>query len=194
MTPDATPRIVSRHIHERQTAPSTAPVPKARPWRRGQAPKPHSGAPKAQGLTAAIAVAAPSLGPSIEPDNPVSLNATGANAPMNAFATSRIYTSLTDATLPSTLVTASAPEIRTISRLNGWPARTPTDASPTPCRMPAHGSEPTWFATPSSQWTLTTSSLPVSRRTTRCSRESGGDPSHSVQANEGCAGMAGAGA
>ena len=98
MTPDATPRIVSRHIHERQTAPSTAPVPKARPWRRGQAPKPHSGAPKAQGLTAAIAVAAPSLGPSIEPDNPVSLNATGANAPMNAFATSRIYTSLTDAT------------------------------------------------------------------------------------------------
>ena len=98
MTPDATPRIVSRHIHERQTAPSTAPVPKARPWRRGQAPKPHSGAPKAQGLTAAIAVAAPSLGPSIEPDNPVSLNATGANAPMNAFATSQIYTSLTDAT------------------------------------------------------------------------------------------------
>ena len=98
MTPDATPRIVSRHIHERQTAPSTAPVPKARPWRRGQAPKPHSGAPKAQGLTAAIAVAAPSLGPSIAPDDPVSLNATGANAPMNAFATSRIYTSLTDAT------------------------------------------------------------------------------------------------
>ena len=77
MTPDATPRIVSRHIHERQTAPSTAPVPKARPWRRGQAPKPHSGAPKAQGLTAAIAVAAPSLGPSIAPDDPVSLNATG---------------------------------------------------------------------------------------------------------------------
>ena len=31
-----------------------------RPRRRGQAPKPHRGAPKAQGLTAAIAVAAPS--------------------------------------------------------------------------------------------------------------------------------------
>lgn len=121
MTPDATPRIVSRHIHERQTAPSTAPVPKARPWRRGQAPKPHSGAPKAQGLTAAIAVAAPSLGPSIEPDNPVSLNATGANAPMNAFATSRIYTSLTDATRCSA-------DLRANLLIVVWPAVNHDDA------------------------------------------------------------------
>ena len=41
-----------------------------------------------------------------------------------------------------------------------------------PCRrfadtlaVPAHGSGPMWFATPSSQWTCTTYSLPVSRRT-----------------------------
>jgi hypothetical protein len=31
-----------------------------------------------------------------------------------------------------------------------WPARSPADASPTPSRMPAHGSGPMWFATPSS--------------------------------------------
>ena len=49
MTAHATPQVVSRHIRERQTAPSTAPMPNARPWRRGQAPQPRSGAPKAQG-------------------------------------------------------------------------------------------------------------------------------------------------
>jgi len=71
-------------------------MPNARPERRGQAPKPRRGAPKAQGLTAAIAVAAPSPRPSsIAPDGPVSLNSTGADTPMNAFPTSRIYTSLT---------------------------------------------------------------------------------------------------
>ncbi|MGF6960930.1 hypothetical protein QFZ97_006886 [Paraburkholderia youngii] len=46
----------------------------------------------------------------------------------------------------------------------GCPARTPADASPTSSRMPAHGSGPMWFAIPSSQWTCTTYSLPVSRR------------------------------
>ena len=51
-----------------------------------------------------------------------------------------------------------------LSRLNGWPMRSPTDASPTPSRTPAHGSGPMWIATPSSQWTFTTYSLPVSRR------------------------------
>ncbi len=51
------------------------------------------------------------------------------------------------------------------SQLNGWPARSPADASPTPSRMPAHGSGPMRFATPSSLWTFTTYSLPVSRRT-----------------------------
>ena len=32
-----------------------------------------------------------------------------------------------------------------LSRLNGWPMHSPTDASP----FPAHGSGPMWFATPS---------------------------------------------
>ena len=67
--------------------------------------------------------------------------------------------------LPSTTQTASAPGIGFLSRLNGWPARSPADASPTSSRMPAHGSGPMWFAIPSSQWTCTTYSLPVSRRT-----------------------------
>ena len=89
------PQVVSSRIHERQTAASTASMPNARPRRRGQAPKPHRGAPKAQGLTAAIAVAGPSPVPSTAPDDPVSLNSTGAAVPMRAFATTRIYTSLT---------------------------------------------------------------------------------------------------
>ena len=37
--------------------------------------------------------------PSIAPDDPVSLNSTGADVPMCAFATSRIYTSLTGTTV-----------------------------------------------------------------------------------------------
>ena len=42
-------------------------------------------------------------------------------------------------------------------------------ASPTSSRTPAHGSGATWIATPSPQWTFTTYSLPVSRRThSRC--------------------------
>src|SRR4029077_1287501 len=53
----------------------------------------------------------------------------------------------------------------TLSRLNGWPMHSPADASPTPSRAPAHGSGPMWIATPSSWWTCTTYSLPVSRRT-----------------------------
>ena len=40
---------------------------------------------------------------------------------------------------------------------------------PTSSRTPAHGSGATWIATPSPQWTFTTYSLPVSRRThSRC--------------------------
>jgi hypothetical protein len=54
---------------------------------------------------------------------------------------------------------------RELTEPNGWPARSPADASPTPSRVPPHGSGPMWFAIPSSQWTLTTYSLPVSRRT-----------------------------
>jgi hypothetical protein len=97
MTARSAPQVVSSRIRERQTAASTASMPSTRPRRRGQAPKPHRGAPKAQGLTAAIAVAGPSPVPSIAPDDPVSLNSTGADVPM-AFATLRIYTSLTDTT------------------------------------------------------------------------------------------------
>ncbi len=37
-----------------------------------------------------------------------------------------------------------------VSRLNGWPLRTPPDASPTPSRVPTYGLGPMWFATPSS--------------------------------------------
>jgi hypothetical protein len=98
MTARSAPQVLSSRIRERQTAASTASMPIPRPWRRGQAPKPHRGAPKAQRLTAAIAVAGPSPVPSIAPDDPVSLNSTGADVPMCAFATSRIYTSLTGTT------------------------------------------------------------------------------------------------
>jgi hypothetical protein len=48
--------------------------------------------------------------------------------------------------LPSATQTASAPGISFLSRLNGWPARSPTDASPTSSRMPAHGSGPMWLS------------------------------------------------
>src|SRR3954453_23209917 len=67
--------------------------------------------------------------------------------------------------LPSAVGNASASRITKLSRLNGWPARSPADASPIPSRGPPHGLGPMWFAIPSSQWTLTTYSLPVSRRT-----------------------------
>src|ERR1700752_2702844 len=53
---------------------------------------------------------------------------------------------------------------RKLSRLNGWPMRTPVNASPRPSRATAHDSGPMWIATPSSQGTCTLSSLPVSRR------------------------------
>ncbi len=52
-----------------------------------------------------------------------------------------------------------------ISRLNGWPVCSPADASPLPSRADTHGLGPMWVATPSSQWTCTTYSLPISRRT-----------------------------
>jgi hypothetical protein len=109
MTARSVPQVVSSRIRERQTCASTASMPNARPWRRGQAPKPHGGAPKAQGLTVAIAVAAPSPVPSFVP--PVNLNSTGADVPINAFATARIYTSLTDVTPVRRLVLAGAFQI-----------------------------------------------------------------------------------
>jgi hypothetical protein len=39
--------------------------------------------------------------------------------------------------------------------------RSPTDASPTPSRVPTHGSGPMRIASPSSWWTFTSYSLPV---------------------------------
>jgi len=68
-------------------------MPSARPWRRGQAPQPRSGAPKAQGLTAAITVAAPSNVPSF------ALESTGVEGPISTSASPEIYTTLTDVTL-----------------------------------------------------------------------------------------------
>jgi len=52
--------------------------------------------------------------------------------------------------LPSAKRTASAPEKRPLSRLNGWPAHTLADASPMPSRATAHGAGPMRIATPSS--------------------------------------------
>jgi hypothetical protein len=44
--------------------------------------------------------------------------------------------------LPSAFMSTSAPGTILFSQLNGWPMRSPADASPTPSRMPAHGSGP----------------------------------------------------
>ena len=65
------------------------------------------------------------------------------------------------------IATASAPGITIFARLNGWPVRSPTDASPPSLRTTAHGSGPMWLATPSSCRTCTDYSLPVSRRTAK---------------------------
>jgi hypothetical protein len=67
--------------------------------------------------------------------------------------------------LPYALSTASALRISKLSRLNGWPARTPVNASPHVSRHTAHDSGTTWFARPSLYETCTLYSLPVSRRT-----------------------------
>ena len=47
--------------------------------------------------------------PSIAPHDPVSLNPTGADVPVRAFATSRIYTSLTGTTGASSAVAIEVP-------------------------------------------------------------------------------------
>src|SRR5215831_7382265 len=63
--------------------------------------------------------------------------------------------------LPSTKRTASAPRMRSLSRLDGWPMRPPVNASPRPSRVTAHDSGSMWFATPSSWWTFTSCFLPA---------------------------------
>ena len=50
---------------------------------------------------------------------------------------------------PSAVTTASASQL-ILSRLDGWPIRTPADASPPASRPTTHGSGPMGFATPSS--------------------------------------------
>jgi hypothetical protein len=52
--------------------------------------------------------------------------------------------------LPSASLKASASRGLLLSRLNGWPMRSPADASPLPLRTTTHGSGPMWIATPSS--------------------------------------------
>jgi hypothetical protein len=70
--------------------------------------------------------------------------------------------------LPRSLSTRSVVHLELSSRvslrhtLHGWPVRSPADASPTPSRMPAHGSGPMRLAMPSSRGTCTSYSLPVS--------------------------------
>ena len=48
-----------------------------------------------------------------------------------------------------------------ISRLNGWPARTPVNASPSPLRTTVHDSEPVWVANPSLYETFIHNTLPT---------------------------------
>src|SRR5262245_35751242 len=62
--------------------------------------------------------------------------------------------------LPSALRTASAPEMMPLSRLGGWPMRSPVNASPRPSRVTAHDSGSMWIASPSSWWTCTSYFLP----------------------------------
>ena len=64
--------------------------------------------------------------------------------------------------LPSVLSKTSALGTIKFTRLDGWPMRSPADASPSSSRMPTHGSGAMRIATPSLQWTCTTYSLPVS--------------------------------
>jgi hypothetical protein len=68
-------------------------MPNARQWRRGQSPQPRSGAPKAQGLTAAIAVAAPSNVPFF------ALKSTRVDGSISTSDIPENYTTLTDVTL-----------------------------------------------------------------------------------------------
>ena len=48
-----------------------------------------------------------------------------------------------------------------ISRLNGWPARTPVNASPSSLRTKVHDSKPVWIATPSLYETFIHNTLPA---------------------------------
>jgi hypothetical protein len=56
-----------------------------------------------------------------------------------------------------------------LTRLDGWPVNSPTDALPSPTRMLTQCSRPVWFAVPSPGRTFTNYSLPVSPRTPKYS-------------------------
>jgi hypothetical protein len=51
--------------------------------------------------------------------------------------------------LPSVILTTSASGNIKLSRLDGWPMRSPVNASPAFSRIPTHDSGPVWFARPS---------------------------------------------
>src|SRR5258708_8280151 len=58
----------------------------------------------------------------------------------------------------------SCPDAK-ISRLNGWPAGSPVNASSRTSQCATHDSGPVWFAIPSLLETFTLYSLSISRRT-----------------------------
>src|SRR5262245_24540468 len=72
-------------------------------------------------------------------------------------------------TASSALSTASAPGIMNLSRLNGWPMHSPTDASPVPSQAPAHASGPMRVATPSRKGLSPSTPCRFHRRTERIS-------------------------
>src|SRR5271166_1703626 len=63
--------------------------------------------------------------------------------------------------LPSVILNTSASGNIKLSRLDGWPMRSPVNASPASSRIPTHDSGPVWFARPSLRGTCTLYSLPV---------------------------------
>jgi hypothetical protein len=85
-------------LRVRQTATSSAPMPNARPWRRRQRPAAAQRCAEGAGLDgvdrgrSTISCAVPRTGESL------TTSLTGADAPMRASPTSRIYTCLTDVT------------------------------------------------------------------------------------------------
>src|SRR6267142_2054913 len=79
---------------------------------------------------------------------------------IQALALSRLSVS------PSANLTASAPRTNLLlSRLDGWPAGSPVNASSRTSRCATHDSGPVWFAIPFLLETSTLYSLPISRRT-----------------------------
>jgi hypothetical protein len=68
---------------------------------------------------------------------------------------------------PSASLNSVGAPVALISRLNGWPALSPVNASTTPSRAPPHDSGPGWFAIPFLCRTFINYSPTVSCRTKR---------------------------